>query len=31
VTHQWFEGKGHDLKGCDAALASAVAEWMSAL
>ena len=31
VTHHWFEGKGHDLKGCDAAIATVVAEWMSAL
>jgi predicted alpha/beta-hydrolase family hydrolase len=31
VTHVWMEGKGHDLRGCDAAVAQAVAEWVSAL
>jgi len=31
VTHHWIEGKGHDLKGCDAAIATVVAEWVSAL
>lgn len=31
VTHHWIEGKGHDLKGADAAIASAVAAWISAL
>jgi predicted alpha/beta-hydrolase family hydrolase len=24
VTHQWIEGKGHGLQGCDAAVAEAV-------
>jgi predicted alpha/beta-hydrolase family hydrolase len=31
VTHCWIEGRGHDLKGSDAAVASAVAEWISGL
>ena len=28
VTHVWIEGKGHDLKGCDARIAEAVAAWV---
>ena len=28
VTHVWAENKGHDLKGADALIASAVAEWL---
>jgi hypothetical protein len=31
VTHHWIEGKGHDLKGVDAELASTVASWLRAL
>lgn len=31
VTHEWFEGKGHDLKGCDQRIAELVAAWVSAL
>ena len=31
VTHQWLEGRGHDLKGVDAAVAGMVATWISAL
>lgn len=28
VTHVWLEGKGHDLKGMDDAIAQAVREWL---
>lgn len=31
VTHEWMEGKGHDLKGCDRQIAALVAAWVSAL
>ena len=31
VTHHWIEGRAHDLKGCDAVIASTVATWISAL
>ncbi len=31
VTHEWIEGKGHDLKGCDQRIADVVAAWVSAL
>jgi predicted alpha/beta-hydrolase family hydrolase len=31
VTHVWFEGKGHDLKGCDDRIADAVRDWISRL
>jgi predicted alpha/beta-hydrolase family hydrolase len=31
VTHVWIEGKGHDLKGCDARVAEVVAEWVRGL
>ncbi len=31
VTHHWLEGKGHDLKGCDAVIAGTVAEWIKSL
>ena len=31
VTHHWIEGRGHDLKGSDAIIASTVAAWISAL
>lgn len=29
VTHVWLEGKGHDLKGTDAAVAAAVTAWLA--
>ena len=29
VTHRWIEGKGHDLKGADATIAEAVAEFVA--
>ena len=28
VIHVWLEGKGHDLKGCDAKISAAIAEWL---
>ena len=31
VTHEWMDGKGHDLKGCDDRIAALVAAWISAL
>ena len=31
VTHEWMDGKGHDLKGCDQRIAELVAAWVSAL
>jgi predicted alpha/beta-hydrolase family hydrolase len=31
VTHQWMDGKGHDLKGCDQKIAAMVADWISLL
>lgn len=31
VTHHWLEGKGHDLKGCDAVIATTVADWIKKL
>jgi len=31
VTHHWVEGKGHDLKGADAQVASVIAGWLAAL
>lgn len=31
VTHVWIEGKGHDLKGADAAIAAAVGDWLPAI
>ena len=31
VTHKWLDGKGHDLKGCDAQIATIVAAWLAAL
>jgi len=31
VTHHWVEGKGHDLKGADAAVAEVVASWISGI
>ncbi len=30
VTHVWLDGKGHDLKGSDAAIAAAVGDWLAA-
>ncbi len=30
VTHEWIEGKGHDLKGADARIAVLVRDWMAA-
>lgn len=30
VTHVWLEGKGHDLKGSDVAIAAAVSDWLAA-
>jgi predicted alpha/beta-hydrolase family hydrolase len=31
VTHVWIEGKGHDLKGCDARIATEVASFLAGL
>jgi uncharacterized protein len=31
VTHVWLEGKGHDLKRCDDAVAEAVVSWLRGL
>ena len=31
VTLEWMHGKGHDLKGCDAKIATLVAAWVSRL
>lgn len=31
VTHEWMDGKGHDLKGCDTRIAAIVAAWLAAL
>lgn len=31
VTHEWIDGKGHDLKGADERVAAIVAEWVSGL
>ena len=31
VTHVWLQGKGHDLKGADAAIAAAVTAWLPSL
>jgi len=28
VTHHWIEGKGHDLKGADRAIAEVVRDWL---
>ena len=28
VTHHWVEGKGHDLKGADRAIAEVVRDWL---
>jgi predicted alpha/beta-hydrolase family hydrolase len=30
VTHVWIDGKGHDLKGCEAQLAAEVSRWVAA-
>ena len=31
VTHHWLEGKGHALAGCDAVIASTVADWIRSM
>jgi hypothetical protein len=31
VTHEWIEGKGHDLKGADTRVAAVVAAWIASL
>ena len=31
VTHEWMDGKGHDLKGCDDKIAAIAAAWISGL
>ncbi|MFZ6002943.1 MAG: alpha/beta family hydrolase [Actinomycetota bacterium] len=31
VTHEWVDGRGHDLKGVDAHIADTVAAWLAAL
>ena len=31
VTHQWIEGKGHDLRGADDQVAAIVAAWLRSL
>lgn len=31
VTHEWLDGKGHDLKGCDAVIAATVTAWIKSL
>jgi uncharacterized protein len=31
VTHVWIDGRGHDLKGADAVVADAVADWVTSL
>ena len=31
VTHEWIDGKGHELKGADASVAAIVADWISRL
>ena len=31
VTHVWLDGKGHDLKGSDAAITAAVTAWLPSL
>jgi predicted alpha/beta-hydrolase family hydrolase len=31
VEHCWFDGKGHDLRGCDDDLARTVADWITRL
>jgi predicted alpha/beta-hydrolase family hydrolase len=31
VTHEWMDGKGHDLKGCDERIALIAADWISHL
>jgi len=28
LTWEWMEKRGHDLKGCDGAIATAVANWV---
>ncbi len=31
VTHHWVEGKGHDLKGADEAVAAVIRDWLRGL
>lgn len=31
VTHVWIDGKGHDLKGADARIATTIADWFATL
>jgi len=31
VTHEWIDGRGHDLRGADQRIAELVASWISAL
>ena len=31
VTHHWVDGKGHDLKGSDSAVAAVVRDWLRGL
>jgi predicted alpha/beta-hydrolase family hydrolase len=31
VTHVWIDGKGHDLKGADEAIAAAVTDWLASV
>jgi predicted alpha/beta-hydrolase family hydrolase len=31
VTHEWAEGKGHDLKGADGFLADTISAWVRSL
>lgn len=31
VAHEWIDGRGHDLKGADARVATIVADWIAAL
>lgn len=31
VTHEWVEGRGHDLKGADAQIAATIAGWLAGL
>ena len=31
VTHHWVEGKGHDLKGADQAVADVITGWLRSL
>ena len=31
VTHEWIDGKGHDLKGADARIVEIVTQWVASL